>query len=429
MDIELTKLSPHPKNAEIYDSPKGAEWEEFLRSIKENGILEPLLINPQNIIISGHRRWQAAIELTLVTVPCLVLNQMSELEELRTIVEANRYRKKLLHEIRHEAELLEEVETKLATERMSIGGSSKQSVPEKGRSADKIAKALGIGSYVTYDRLKKIWMVADSEPAIAEALAKVDTGQKSLNSVWKMTQKFIYGSEKEDEFGLDLQVYDKWYFAEGPDPRFGINHPGRLPGQLIQNVLHYWTNPGDLVVDPFSGGGVTWDVCQAMDRVCLAYDLAPVREEITQHNISDGFPEECQGAQMIFLDPPYSSMLLEAYLALSSESAAGLSYGGFIEFIQKLVVDAFNTLESGGHCALIIMRQRSKLPVGTPEGTTFIDWPYLCQKAMDYAGFKFVEHVVETWPTSIYQPYDVTIAKSNKKMLGICGSLIVGRKP
>lgn len=170
------------------------------------------------------------------------------------------------------------------------------------------------------------------------------------------------------------------------------------------------------------------DVCTAMDRECLAYDLAPVREGIKEWDISNGFPEEAKGCQLIFADPPYSSMLLEQYLELSPKSAAGLSYDSFIEFIQKFVVDAFNTLEEGGHFACIIMRQRSKLPVGTPPSMTFIDWPFHVQKAMDFTGFKIVEHIIEQWPTSIYQPYDVTIAKQHKSILGICGSLIVGRK-
>src|SRR3990170_6505789 len=416
MEIKVSLLSPHPQNSILYDSPSGVEWDAFLSSIKENGILEPLLVNPQNIIISGHRRWQAAVEIGLELVPYLMLNQMSENEELKTIVEANRYRKKKLHELKHEAELLEEVEGKLALERKG----TKELTPasEKGRTGEKIAKALGIGSYGNYEKLKKIWMVADSEPSIAEALVKVDRGEKSINAVWKMTQKIIYGSAKEEEFGFDLQVYDKWYFSDGPSPSFGLDHPGRLPGQLIQNILHYWSEPGDLVIDPFSGGGVTLDVCEAMDTNCLAYDLAPVREDIKEWDISKGFPEEAQGANLIFADPPYANMLDKEYLALHKDSAAGLSVDGFKEFIAKLCVDSFQTLEPSGYIALIIMRQRSKLP----EGTKFMDWPYFVEFYMTYAGFEIVEHIVEQWPTSIYQPYDVVHAKRDKKILGICGS-------
>jgi len=166
-----------------------------------------------------------------------------------------------------------------------------------------------------------------------------------------------------------------------------------------------------------------------MDRECIAMDLAPIREDIQEWDISKGYPEECQDANLTFLDPPYSSMLLEKYLALSKDSAAGLSYEDFLLFLNKLIVDSFQILEPGGHCACIIMRQRSKFPVGTPEGMEFIDWPFFVQKAMDFTGFQIVEHVIEQWPTSIYQAYDVINAKNNRKLLGICGSLIVGRKP
>ena len=146
--------------------------------------------------------------------------------------------------------------------------------------------------------------------------------------------------------------------------------------------------------------------------------------DIKDWDISRGFPEEAQGANLIFLDPPYSNMLDKEYLALHKDSAAGLSIDGFKDFIAKLCVDSFQTLEPGGHLALIIMRQRSKLPKEVP----FMDWPYFCQFYMTYAGFEIIEHIVEQWPTSIYQPYDVVHAKRDKKILGICGSLIIGRK-
>lgn len=68
-----------------------------------------------------------------------------------------------------------------------------------------------------------------------------------------------------------LKLTTFWNFASC-DPRFGFTFPGRIPGQIVLNLLHYFTEPGDRVVDPFGGSGTTLDVCRHMNRRCLIYE-------------------------------------------------------------------------------------------------------------------------------------------------------------
>lgn len=89
------------------------------------------------------------------------------------------------------------------------------------------------------------------------------------------------------------------------DQRLGIKHPGNIPGQFVMNMVHYFTDIGDMVVDPMAGGGSTMDACLVMGRECLSYDLSPTRYEIIQHDLSDGFPQTNKKISLIFLDPPY----------------------------------------------------------------------------------------------------------------------------
>jgi len=51
---------------------------------------------------------------------------------------------------------------------------------------------------------------------------------------------------------MTLQPYDVWNFAKCHD-LYGREWPGRIPGQLIAHVLYFYTNPGDLVLDPMAG--------------------------------------------------------------------------------------------------------------------------------------------------------------------------------
>jgi hypothetical protein len=81
-----------------------------------------------------------------------------------------------------------------------------------------------------------------------------------------------------------LQLFNIWYFPSR-DKRYGMEMEGAIPGQIVENVLHYYTQPFDLVVDPMAGSGTTIDVCKAMYRRYLAYDIAPKRDDVKKHDI------------------------------------------------------------------------------------------------------------------------------------------------
>jgi len=86
------------------------------------------------------------------------------------------------------------------------------------------------------------------------------------------------------------------------DPRF----EGRTPAYVIWNLLQRYTREGDLVVDPFCGGGTTLDVAKSLGRTSRGFDLAPAREDIEAADARK-LPLESGSADFFFLDPPYST--------------------------------------------------------------------------------------------------------------------------
>lgn len=72
----LDRLQPNPKNPRT-DS-KGAGFDELVASIRAQGILQPLLVSNDGLILAGHRRFEAAKELGLTEVPIVILNQVEE---------------------------------------------------------------------------------------------------------------------------------------------------------------------------------------------------------------------------------------------------------------------------------------------------------------------------------------------------------------
>ena len=106
-----------------------------------------------------------------------------------------------------------------------------------------------------------------------------------------------------------LQTTTLWYH---PSQQYGAErmgtpgYEGATPAYVIWNVLERYTRPGDLVVDPFCGGGTTLDVARDMGRKALGYDLRPVREDVFRAD-ARALPLEDGKADFIFMDPPYGT--------------------------------------------------------------------------------------------------------------------------
>ena len=56
MKVEVSSLKHHPKNKEIYSL---SSIEELMDSISEVGLLQPLIVDSRNQVISGNRRFES----------------------------------------------------------------------------------------------------------------------------------------------------------------------------------------------------------------------------------------------------------------------------------------------------------------------------------------------------------------------------------
>lgn len=73
--IALDKLDPNPDQPRV----EIGDLEELTSSIKDKGVLEPLLVKPSKLggrwmIIAGERRWRAAREAGIREVPCIEMD-------------------------------------------------------------------------------------------------------------------------------------------------------------------------------------------------------------------------------------------------------------------------------------------------------------------------------------------------------------------
>jgi DNA modification methylase len=108
---------------------------------------------------------------------------------------------------------------------------------------------------------------------------------------------------------LKLQTSTLWYYPSqqySDEPMGDPRYRGRTPAFVIWNLLQRYTRPGDLVVDPFCGGGTTMDVARSLEREARGFDVAPHREDIERAD-ARALPLEDASVDFFFLDPPYST--------------------------------------------------------------------------------------------------------------------------
>lgn len=62
-NIKISELKSHPKNEFFFDNMEESKWNEFIESVKTSGVIEPIVITQDKVIVSGHQRVRACKEI------------------------------------------------------------------------------------------------------------------------------------------------------------------------------------------------------------------------------------------------------------------------------------------------------------------------------------------------------------------------------
>lgn len=127
-----------------------------------------------------------------------------------------------------------------------------------------------------------MWLDCGTQQQIADEL---DIPQRTISnwiSKFTMDSKFTNPPDSRQHF-------DIWQFskADGDSSYFG-----QMPPQVVENLLWFYTEPGQIVFDPFAGGGTTIKTAKEMGRRVWSSDIKPSTPmlPIHEHNILDGWP-------------------------------------------------------------------------------------------------------------------------------------------
>ena len=244
--------------------------------------------------------------------------------------------------------------------------------------------------------------------------------------------RFGFAASSDDAKNLKWgpQPYDFWHFGQC-DTRFGDAWPGRIPAQIVGHVLYFYTEQGDLVMDPMAGGGVVPDVCLALNRKCRAFDLVPGTSEDRAHQRPEIEPWHWDLADMqwpdvkpdlIFWDPPYFSKKDAEYSEQAGDlvSISSLARGEYLEFFRQWFALAKQHVKPTTTLAFLMSDWNDD---ATGEGIFIWDYARLLQDT----GWRLVRHIQAPLSTQSFGGDFVNKFRESKRLGRLERYLLIAR--
>lgn len=126
-----------------------------------------------------------------------------------------------------------------------------------------------------------------NKDAVAESASPIQAGSMTERDGSKRTGGF---SERETFRPIRHRGSLWWYGANGNghDPSASSGHPATFAERFARDAVDVWSNPGDLVCDPFAGSATVGRACEDLGRRFVGAErVGPCPR------CGGGFPERC----------------------------------------------------------------------------------------------------------------------------------------
>lgn len=193
-------------------------------------------------------------------------------------------------------------------------------------------------------------------------------------------------------------------------------HDGRYRGNwspyIPRNLILLYSQPHEVVLDYFSGGGTTAVEAKLLSRRCIARDINPDALALTKENLDFQLPQdmfsgngkslvqpelalgdardlssiESDSVDLICAHPPYAGIITYSANAVDGDLSM-LSVPEFIAEMQKVAHESYRVLKTGRQCAILIGDSRKSkhiVPIG-----------FLTIRAFLSAGFALRELIIK----------------------------------
>jgi hypothetical protein len=368
--------------------------------------LPPIKVSQSNVLIDGFHRWKAH-QLNgekEIAVDVVEVASEKELKRLAYQLNSNHGLQLSNDEKRHYAnEMIGEMSVKELSLLLSI--------PEK--------------TIRDWTEAKRQTLEEERNRRIIELYLRAFNTQQSIADIFGISVQTIsniisnYGESAEIGKDFKPPIYNIWNLQKQDNAT--DSHFGSFPLYFMKSLLHFHTQPLDIVFDPFAGGGTTVDACKEMFRryYCTDRVVKPGREkDILQHDITAGFPDALPKPSMIFLDPPYWLLAKKEY----SDDESDLGNMTKEQFYQAMKAIAEETKQRKIERVAYLIRPIWE--TGTEDGWTWVD-PMFDLYDMMSDKYRIETRYVIPYSTQQYTALWVDRAKEKNKCLILNRELMV----
>ena len=192
--IKVSELKEHSMNTFYFDNMMGEKWKEFLKSVETSGVIEPIIVNQEKTIISGHQRFRACLELGIEEVLCDIRIYDNKQQELKDLIETNiRQRGDISSSSLKMARIIKTLEECYGIQHGGnrINKGSKLDNVQLGKSQKDIAEEMGM-SQSTYLKTKKLLeLIPELQDLFEEGKISASVGSRILARLSQEEQRKV----------------------------------------------------------------------------------------------------------------------------------------------------------------------------------------------------------------------------------------------
>jgi hypothetical protein len=384
-------------------------------------LLPPIVTARGGVLVDGYHRWQAHVREERQTIKAVDLGNLADAEIVRESIKCNASHgqqlsaadKKALATKLWEpfAHLRKEARIDEIAALLSVTPRIVEIWTKDVRAAEKAAAE---------DRAYDLWLDCLSQREIAEIIGRefpafADVEHTTIGR-WFGAKANLFANAPPPE---SRQHFDIWQFQAADDDAGAQSYFGALPPQVLENLLWFFTEPGDTVVDLFAGSGTMIDVAKAMGRRVWASDIRGnqylAHLPIHKHDATAGWPEEAPGKpDLLFLDPPYWKQAKGRYSSEPSELAE-MDLDVFNAAWASIIVGA---VKRAKRIAYIIS------PTQNDDGSV-IDHATAMLIPFFQTGWRIERRIIVPYQTQRATDWQVNWARDNRRCLSLYRDLVV----
>ena len=373
-------------------------------------LLPPIITARDGILVDGFHRWQAHRKEGRAEIQAEDLGNLSDVEILKESVRRNASHGRQLEtkDKRRMADLLYRQGTRDAAELVELLSVTPSTLETYLRDAKRDEKQQQ--QEALWDRWLNCEWESYSQAAIATGIS--DKTVKAWLSEFSDRSDFSEPPESRQHF-------DIWQFQTSDGES---NYFGKMPPQVVENLLWLYTEPGQIVFDPFAGGGTTIDVAKRMGRRVWSSDRKPSTPTlpIHEHDILTDWPDGAPSkVDLVLLDPPYWQQAKGRY-SDDPDDLGNMSLGEFYEAWHRVLKVCGEHLAEGGFIAYVIS------PTQREDGTVEDHATQMLRACWD-EGLDVERRIIVPYNTQQATGQQVTWARENKRLLKLYRDLVVVR--